>query len=256
MAKASNGITFQRRSEAKELMDDFQLSGEELKKNLDELEVINYWLGGNQVTLTALEEVIKKSKYHSAKEMKIADLGAGGGDMLKLMAEWGRRKKLKINFVGIDANAFMIQYAENKTRNYREITYHQADVLDGSFSATSFEIVTCSLFCHHFTDEELLQLFKRLYTEVRLAVVINDLHRHWFAYYSIKFLTRLFGGSYLVKNDAPLSVLRAFNKKELENLLKKTGISHFRIRWKWAFRYQVIFYSQNYENSLQPKANH
>jgi hypothetical protein len=68
------------------------------------------------------------------------------------------------------------------------------------------------------------------------------LHRHPVAYYSIKALTNLFSGSYLVKNDAPLSVLRAFRKKELQNLLLAAGIKNYSLRWKWAFRWQLILF--------------
>ena len=69
---------------------------------------------------------------------------------------------------------------------------------------------------------------------------IADLHRHPLAYYSIKLLTGLFSKSYLVKNDAPLSVLRGFSRKEWEALLAQPGIKNYSIRWKWAFRWLII----------------
>jgi hypothetical protein len=73
-----------------------------------------------------------------------------------------------------------------------------------------------------------------------LGFFINDLHRHAFAYYSIRALTRLFSKSYLVKNDAPLSVLRGFKKKEFISLLNQAGIPNYTIRWRWAFRWLII----------------
>jgi hypothetical protein len=45
-----------------------------------------------------------------------------------------------------------------------------------------------------------------------------------------------------VKNDAPLSVRRAFSKKEWTGLLEKAGISEYSIQWGWAFRWLVIVY--------------
>ena len=73
-----------------------------------------------------------------------------------------------------------------------------------------------------------------------MAVVINDLHRHWLAYHSIKWLTRLLGGSYLVRHDAPLSVARAFRRADWVALLARAGITQYELRWRWAFRWQVI----------------
>jgi hypothetical protein len=44
----------------------------------------------------------------------------------------------------------------------------------------------------------------------------------------------------MVKYDSRLSVLKAFKRKELEQILQNAGISDYTIRWKWAFRYQII----------------
>jgi hypothetical protein len=46
--------------------------------------------------------------------------------------------------------------------------------------------------------------------------------------------------SSMVKYDAPLSVLRAFRKKDLKEILTQAGIKKFSIQWKWAFRWQVV----------------
>ena len=102
------------------------------------------------------------------------------------------------------------------------------------------DIIFCSLFCHHFKEDELVEMFRWMSGNSFLGFFVNDLHRHVFAYYSIRMLTSLFSKSYLVKNDAPLSVLRGFKKKELSALLDKAGISNYTIRWKWAFRWLVI----------------
>lgn len=50
------------RSNEPELMDDLTLSGEDLRRNLDELEVINHWLGGHKVVLDALDKLVAKHK--------------------------------------------------------------------------------------------------------------------------------------------------------------------------------------------------
>ncbi len=74
----------------------------------------------------------------------------------------------------------------------------------------------------------------------KLGFFINDLQRHPLAYYSIKYITKFFSKSYLVKNDAPLSVLRGFKKDEWKGIFEKAGIINYSIQWKWAFRYLII----------------
>jgi predicted nuclease with RNAse H fold len=83
-------------------------------------------------------------------------------------------------------------------------------------------------------------MFRQLHRQAGIAVIINDLHRHWFAYYSIKYMTAAFSGSRLVKNDAPLSVRRAFRREELQQLLQQAGVANYSLRWMWAFRWQLL----------------
>lgn len=79
---------------------------------------------------------------------------------------------------------------------------------------------------------------------------INDLHRHQLAYHSIKWLSRIFSKSYLVKNDAPLSVARGFTKSEWLSLIQSARISKFTIEWKWAFRWLIIVIGNNESSSF------
>jgi len=228
------------RSNQPELMDDLTLAGDELEQNLRELEVINNWLGGHKVVLDALE---KLTTNYKGQTITIADIGCGGGDTLKTIANWAQHKRINVQLTGIDANDFMVNYASQHCRNYSNITIAQHDVFSGAFASQQYDLIVCSLFCHHFTDAQLVQLFRQLYRQARMAVIINDLHRHWFAYYSIKYITKLFSGSRLVQHDAPLSVWRAFKRPELEKLLAQADITDYSLRWMWAFRWQLVLHT-------------
>ncbi|MGY3089122.1 2-polyprenyl-3-methyl-5-hydroxy-6-metoxy-1,4-benzoquinol methylase [Hymenobacter sp. UYAg731] len=231
-------MDFSERASGPELMDDLTLANDALRQNLDELETINTWLGGYAPVLNALQRL--KSRFPTGRPLRLADLGSGGGDTLSHVARWARRNGVSVELTGIDANAFMLEYATAKSREYPEISYRQFDIFSPEFQAQPYDVLTCSLFCHHFTDEELVRLLRQWHQQAGVAVVINDLHRHWLAYHSIKWLTRLLGGSYLVRHDAPLSVARAFRRQDWVALLARAGITRYELRWRWAFRWQVI----------------
>jgi SAM-dependent methyltransferase len=226
------------RATTPELMDDLALASDELRQNLDELETINTWLGGYQPVLGALARL--RAHFPAGRALRLADLGSGGGDTLRHVARWARRHQVSCQLVGIDANEFMLSYAAAKSQAYPEIEYEQVNIFSPEFAAQPFDVLTASLFCHHFTDAELVDLLCRWHRQARVAVVINDLHRHPLAYYSIKYLTKLLGGSRLVQNDAPLSVARAFSRQDWVRLLAAAGITHYELRWCWAFRWQVV----------------
>jgi 2-polyprenyl-3-methyl-5-hydroxy-6-metoxy-1,4-benzoquinol methylase len=229
---------FDHRSQQEELMDDLNSSGEVIEQTLRELDTINKWLGGDHVTLNGLEKLIEGMPEKD--EIHILDIGCGGGDLLMKICRWARKRSINLRLTGIDANPNIIAYARNHTRDYPEISYQALNIFSEEFQKISCDIVTATLFTHHFTDEQLISLFKQLKHQAASGMVINDLHRHWFAYHSIKVLTSLFSQSEMVRNDAALSVLRSFHKEELNSILQDCGISDYSLEWFWAFRWQLL----------------
>lgn len=228
---------FSQRSYDKEIMDDLEFEGPVLDQSLKELRTINKLLGGNKVTTSGLNKLIKKNPQGS---YSIADIGCGGGDMIRVMADWANNNQIKCHFTGIDANPNTIEFAKERLKDLEYVKFKVENVFDDSFEHEKVDIITCTLFTHHFTDEELLKLFGSFLKKAKLGIIINDLHRHQLAYFSIKALTRLFSKSPMVQNDAPLSVLRGFSKKDLKSILSQSGMDNVQIKWFWAFRWQLI----------------
>ena len=235
-------INFSKRSDQKELLDQPEINTAQLYLNLKELSFINTYLGGHHTTFEGINFLLK-NKCRNEK-ITIAEIGCGGSDHLFFLHQKLKKRFSKLHFIGIDLNQDCINFstsnrpsdmsAELVCRPYQEHFFSENDKPDILFS---------SLFCHHFSNEELKKQLHWMRENSKLGFVINDLHRHWFAYYSIKFLTFFFSKSELVKNDAPLSVLRGFKKKEWENIFNAAKIIRPYIQWKWAFRHLII--SQN-----------
>lgn len=222
-------------------MDDFTIKGKIIVQTLNEIERINRLLGGNSVTIDGLRKLFEKSPGSPAL-ISVADLGCGGGAMSDLVWIWGLRNNLHMKITGFDANPHIIDYCNTRFHNHQKLHFECLDIKENSFTSQRFDIIMATLFIHHFTNEELVSLISQFATQTRIGIVINDLHRHWLAYYAIKIITKLFSKSEMVKYDAPLSVLRGFKKTELIEILKKSGIKNFSIKWKWAFRWQIIIY--------------
>lgn len=240
---------FKERSNQTELMDDLSLNNEEFRQNLDELEMLNQWVGSKQVLISALNKVFKKyEKCINNSKLTIADLGCGGGDLLRAISDWAKSKKVIVELIGFDANAFVIQYAEEKSRNYPNIQYKTMDILSSEFAELKFDIITINSFCHHLENATLVSLIAQLNQQAKFAVIINDLQRSVISYFVIKHITRLLSFSVLSQTDGPISVSRAFHKKDLINLLAQAQISFYQIRWAWIFRWEVIIWSMTYEN--------
>ncbi len=223
---------FSQRSYKSELLDAEDIPTEDLYQNLRELDFINTYLGGHEVVLKVLRQ------FTIQNNTKIYEIGSGGGDNLRAIANWAKKQDFTLELGGIDLKKDCIDFAKQHTENtsidWQECSYEAAD-----FSKSKPDIIFNSLFCHHFKDEQLVEMLRWMNENTNQGFFICDLHRHPLAYYSIKLLTSLFSKSYLVKNDAPLSVLRGFSKAEWINLLKKAGIQNYKIKWYWAFRWGI-----------------
>lgn len=231
-------MQFRYRSYEKEFLDNNIICTKDLYQVLKELDVINTYLGGYKATLDGIKKMLKTNR----SIRNIMDIGFGGGDSIKQLSEFAERRNLSLFFYGVDLKSDCIRYAEENLKSienkelicddYRNISPTLLEEID---------IIHCSLFLHHLTDEEIIDLFK-FGKKHGCMILANDLHRNWMAYYSIKFLTALFSKSWLVKNDACLSVRRAFKKNELELLLQQAGYTKYLVKWSWVFRFIVIAY--------------
>lgn len=231
-------ITFHSRSVAEEVMDDLNCEGEVVYQTLRELDIINHWLGGNAVTLSALQQVW--SSIPQQQNLSIADLGCGSGEMLRIIARLARKQNREVTLHGFDANPHITAYASAHSAGFQNVSFHATNVFDTGFQNQKFDIILATLFTHHFSDQQLTELFRTLKQQARVGVIINDIHRHPLAYYSIRWLTKLFSKSTMVQYDAPLSVLRAFKKSELIKILEAAEITNYSLTWRWAFRWQLI----------------
>jgi 2-polyprenyl-3-methyl-5-hydroxy-6-metoxy-1,4-benzoquinol methylase len=230
---------FKNRSYQKELLDAEVIPQHLLWQNLKELEFINTYLGGHQITKNALHQLLPLLQQKS--ELTVADIGCGGGDSLKALHHWFDSKKIKVQIIGVDLKADCIEYATNNCKSYSNIHLLCDDFRNVFVAHQKIDIVHASLFCHHFTEKEIIDFIKICKTHGAIFI-INDLERNPIAYFAIKWLTKIFSHSPLVKHDAPLSVLRGFKKTAWQAILAEAQINHFSLKNKWAFRHQLIIY--------------
>lgn len=220
-----------------EIMDDFDLEGEDLRDALDQIAKINRLLGGNQVTIDGVRSLI--SHVDRSKELVIVDLGCGNGDMLRKVADFALKNNFSCKLIGIDANAFTIAYAQSLSEEYPSISYEVMDIFSEEFTALQYDIALCTLTLHHFTDEDILILLEKVSRNAQLGVVINDLHRSKLAYRLFQMICIVFRLNDMSREDGLVSILRGFKRSELEYFGQKLNTKN-NIRWKWAFRFQWI----------------
>jgi 2-polyprenyl-3-methyl-5-hydroxy-6-metoxy-1,4-benzoquinol methylase len=227
-------IDLSHRSNQKELMDRDDIPFADMAQTLKELNVVNTRLGGHAITLSGVTRLARKPD-----SLLVCEIGCGGGDNLYAIHKHFSRRGIHVRFVGIDLNPECIAFARQQYPSL-DCQWICSDYAAVQFDQEKPDIIFSSLFCHHFTDEEIVRMLGWLQRNSSDGFFINDLHRHWLAYYLIRYITRFFSRSYLVKHDACVSVARSFRRKEWEHLFLRAGLPAPRVSWRWAFRYLVI----------------
>lgn len=225
------------RQYTKELLDDELVPFADIRQNMKELNIINTYLGGHAITINGIQKILQA---FPAKTLTVCEIGCGGGDNLLAIAKWCFKQNITARFIGIDIKPACIAYAKIQC-GFLNAEWISGDYAKTVFPANKPDIIFSSLFCHHFKEDELVPMLQWMQHNSAKGFFINDLQRHLLAYHSIKLITKLFSKSYLVKNDAPLSVARGFTKKEWIQLLEWAGIENYSLQWKWAFRYLVTY---------------
>ena len=224
------------RTDKEELMDDFSIGGDLLRDTLNTLENINRWLGGNKVTLNGLKILLKN--HTKEEKITIIDIGCGHGDILRDVANFGRKAQFHFQLIGVDANPEAIKYAQELSIDFPEISFRTEDIFSENFKNQHFDIVLATLFLHHFKEDLLISFLKNTLQSSKIGIVVNDLHRNKLAYYLFMILS-IFIKNKMIIEDGITSVLRGFKRKDLENISTQINVKPF-IKWKWAFRYLWI----------------
>ncbi len=224
---------FSHRSLKPEILDDFELQGNNLAENLKELEWVNRYLGGYSQLGQALQEVVETQS--NQKHWHVADIGCGGGDTLRYLAKKTAAWPQKFRLTGVDANAHAIAYAKSLSEGLN-IGYQKAMLSPELLKAMQADVVLFNLFLHHFKDEEIIEFLSTCQKQ-GVKVIITDLERSKLAYFLFNMLTRIIKFSHISRHDGLLSIQKSFTQKDWAYLFHKSNYSRYTVKWRWAFRW-------------------
>ena len=217
-----------------EWMDRTDNTPDALSGALDDLRSINRFLRGSKILVDAVRPFLLAGD--DTGPLTVLDVGTGGADVpLALVAE-ARRLGRSIRIVAVDRDPTTLAYARRKTEDTPEIELQVADASALPFAPASFDLVTASLFLHHFSHDDAVRLLSSFRRICRRAVLINDLERHVVPWAFIAFAARVTRRHPMFVHDAPLSVLRGFTPGELLAAARAAGSTDASVRERVPFR--------------------
>jgi len=210
-----------------ELLDTDSGTPAEVAASLGDLERINRWFGGVATTEEIIERVAGAIK---ASSLSVLEVAAGSGYVPEIARERLQNRGLSLHITLLDRAR---SHLGNGTRAV------VGDALSLPFQDASFDLLSCNLFAHHLSPEELRRFVDEALRVCRAAVVINDLVRHPL-HMSLVYAGMPLYRSRITRHDAPASVRRAFTPEEMRALLAQTSAAKIEIHRHYLFRMGVI----------------
>lgn len=224
---------FRARSKDLEHLDIGDYTPEEYEGCIIELQRVNQWLGDARALRLSLLAEIEDSQLQT---FSVLDVAAGSGELLRVAAEWSRRKKLKGSFIGLELNDRSARAILENAGALSEIASVRGDALRLPFADGTFDYAICSLFTHHLENPDVVRALRELSRVARRRIFAIDLHRNPIPYYFYRTVGRLFLHNRLIREDGALSILRSFKPQELIDLASQAGLKDVRLERRFPYR--------------------
>jgi len=222
---------FKQRSYELEHIDTGNYTAEEYEGCIVELQRVNRWLGDSNILHNT---VLRDVQSRNLGRFSLLDVGAGSGELLRVASSWAQKTRRAIHGVGLELNERSAQAIVEESQS--TINAVRGDALRLPFADNQFDYVICSLFTHHFVDEQVTQIFREMSRVARYKIFVIDLHRHPVAYFLYTTLGKVFLHTRLLREDGALSILRSFKSEELYDLGARTGLKNVSVSRHFPFR--------------------
>lgn len=224
---------FKRRSLKLEHIDTGAYTAAEYESCIEELQLVNRWMGdAHALKRTLFREIGEQG----LKSFSVLDVGAGSGELLRVTAGWARQTGRRLNAVGLELNERSAESIIEESTRFDEIASVRGDALRLPFCDSEFDYVICSLFTHHFVDEQVVQIFGEMSRVAKRRIFVIDLHRHPVAYFLYTTVGKLVLHNRLLRHDGALSILRSFKQDELIELARRAGLRDAWVQRHFPFR--------------------
>jgi ubiquinone/menaquinone biosynthesis C-methylase UbiE len=224
---------FQTRSLKLERIDTGDYTSEEYDRFLSDIRLVNRFAGDNRALKKTL---LREIEHEDLKEFSVLDVGAGSGELLRVIAGFARKSRRRARLCGLELNARSAVSIIEESADFNEIASIRGNALALPFDDKTFDYAICSLFTHHFTDENIARILSEMSRVARRKIFVIDLERRRAAYALYQVFCAAFRISRLVREDGSLSILRSFTPEELKVLGEKAGLENISVERHFPYR--------------------
>lgn len=210
------------------MMDDPVDSLVELEGNLRDIARANRLFGG----VTPIARILQRTDARS-----VLDVGCGAADVPKALLASANERGASLAFTCLDSSEQMLAIA---ARDARGLEFVRGDASNLPFADGSFDVAMCTLTLHHLAEHDAVRMLREMRRVSRFTPVVCDLRRSRAAYLAARAFAALISRNRLTRNDAPISVLRAYTPPEALALAQQAAWRNPCVRAEPWFRMTLV----------------
>lgn len=215
-----------------ELMDEPDIDPAAHRAALSALTRINVLSRSAEILWSSIRSLAERNP---GRAIRVLDVATGSGDVPIRLWRKAKSAGVPLAVAGCDISPTAVQ---NAIENAREtnIRFFAHDVIREPLP-TGYDVVTCSLFLHHLSEEDAVIVLTRMRESAREQVLVNDLERSRLGFILAWLGCHLLTRSPVVHFDGPASVRSAFTPKESLALAERAGLHGATFSRHWPCRY-------------------
>jgi ubiquinone/menaquinone biosynthesis C-methylase UbiE len=221
-----------RRSGEREYLDEHMPEQAVVDRVYRFLKFVNRRLGGARATIDRFEGFSRS--WEGGQRIEVLDVARGAADLPRALVGWGRRRGFDVRVTALDSSLRALDYARRDGGPDSRLRLVCADVRHLPCRDAGFDYVTCALFFHHLTDDEIVSTLGAFDRISKRGIVVNDLTRRRRLLFWTWLFTRPFHP--ILRQDGPLSVRRSLLPDEMQALAVRSGLNWLDVRGHFGHR--------------------
>jgi len=174
---------------------------------------------------------------NGSEPIRILDIASGGGDVPIDLMRRALVANRRIQIEGCDFSDRAVRIAQARANSLGlAVRFSVLDALRDPIPE-GFDVITCTLFLHHLSEENAILLLRKMATATRRLVLVDDLIRDRLGLFLARLGCRLLTTSRIVHFDGPASVEAAFSISEAVELANLAGLGPVAIERHWPRRF-------------------
>jgi SAM-dependent methyltransferase len=200
-----------------------------LEGNLRDLRRVNAWFGGSDLSLRAVGGLVQATapaRPGGLDVLEVLDVGTGAADIpariLRARGPWRAA-----HVTAIDSRPEIIDAAQRLEPSLAREANLSLAVADGRslpYPDRAFDVAHASMVLHHLEPDDAIAFLRELRRVAALGVVVNDLQRSRLGWLGAWLLLHALTRNRFTLHDGPLSVRRAYTRREARDLLAAAGL--------------------------------